>query len=91
MVSLLDFGGNFVISIYASVIIKNSGVTVRPELQALSLPAIMIIGSLVSTVTVEKYGRKVIFTSLLNGSNSEGKFKLFTVKSLFTLFVENTK
>ncbi|XP_037967243.2 facilitated trehalose transporter Tret1 isoform X2 [Plutella xylostella] len=69
VVSLLDFGGNFVISIYASVIIKNSGVTVRPELQALSLPAIMIIGSLVSTVTVEKYGRKPLLISslIING------------------------
>lgn len=59
MVVILDTGGNFAILAYASVILKQSGVIVQPHLQAMSIPIIMLIGSIVSTFTVETFGRKV--------------------------------
>lgn len=52
-------GGNFAILSYASVILQASGVTLSPELQAMSIPTVMIIGSLSSVVFVERIGRKV--------------------------------
>ncbi|XP_037967242.2 facilitated trehalose transporter Tret1 [Plutella xylostella] len=65
MISVLDCGGTFAIFAYASVIIENSGVTMNPELQALSIPTVSILGALVSTVTIEKFGRKPLLITCL--------------------------
>ncbi|KAI8423632.1 hypothetical protein MSG28_012693 [Choristoneura fumiferana] len=70
MIIMLDLGGNYAILAYASVIIRNAGVTIAPDLQTILFPALMTIGSLASALTVEKFGRKpliilsVIFTGI---------------------------
>ncbi|XP_063371780.1 facilitated trehalose transporter Tret1-like [Cydia amplana] len=67
--TLLDLGGNYAIIAYASVILKDSGVTISPELQALSFPALLALGCLLSVFTVEKFGRKplMITSAILIG------------------------
>ncbi|KAM3958161.1 facilitated trehalose transporter Tret1-like [Aphomia sociella] len=50
--------GCFAIATYASSILVISGVTLSAELQSLSIPAFMLLGSLVSIVFVDKVGRK---------------------------------
>lgn len=59
MIIMLEAGGNYAILAYASVIIRNAGVTVSPDLQTISFPALMALGTLASAFTVEKFGRKV--------------------------------
>lgn len=61
LMTALDTGGNFAILTYASVILNEAGVTVSPELQSLSFPAVMILGSVLSIFCVEKFGRKPLF------------------------------
>ncbi|XP_048001419.1 solute carrier family 2, facilitated glucose transporter member 6-like [Leguminivora glycinivorella] len=67
--TLLDLGGNYAILVYASVILQDSGVTISPELQALSFPALFALGCLLSIFTVEKFGRKplMITSAILIG------------------------
>ncbi|XP_063372162.1 facilitated trehalose transporter Tret1-like [Cydia amplana] len=58
VMTLLAVGGDYGIMAYASVILQHSGVTFAPEVQALSFPALMTLGSLLSAVTIERLGRK---------------------------------
>ncbi|XP_063545533.1 facilitated trehalose transporter Tret1-like [Cydia strobilella] len=58
VLTLLAVGGDYGIMAYASVILQHAGVTVAPEVQALSFPALMTMGSLLAAVTIEKFGRK---------------------------------
>lgn len=53
--------GAFIIFNYASSILVATGVefSISPEVQTMSLPALMIIASLLLMVIVEKCGRKV--------------------------------
>ncbi|XP_063380403.1 facilitated trehalose transporter Tret1-like [Cydia fagiglandana] len=68
--TMLDLGGNYGIVAYASVILKQSGVTFSPELQALSFPILMTLGSLISAVTIEKFGRKplIMVSAIFTGT-----------------------
>jgi hypothetical protein len=59
LLTALDLNGYFTVFTYAWSVMTASGVTVNPELQTLSIPALMITGSLVSMSCVEKLGRKV--------------------------------
>lgn len=59
LVIILDSGGNYAILSYASIIIRNAGVTVSPDLQTIAFPALMALGTLTSAFTVDKFGRKV--------------------------------
>ncbi|KOB70431.1 Sugar transporter 4 [Operophtera brumata] len=60
MISVGSINGNFAILTYASTILASSGVTFSPELQTLSFPAVMILGSFISMCCVEKVGRRII-------------------------------
>lgn len=51
--------GGFTILNYAATILSTSGVGLSPELQSLSIPIFMTIGSLFTFATVDKLGRKV--------------------------------
>lgn len=51
--------GGFAIVNYAPTILDMSQVTVNPELMSLSVPIVMIVGSLMSMVFIERLGRKV--------------------------------
>lgn len=66
LMSMLDTGGNYAIFTYASVILRESKIIVSPELQAMSFPAVMIMGSLLSMSCVEKFGRKVSYFIFFN-------------------------
>ncbi|XP_052748279.1 uncharacterized protein LOC113511257 [Galleria mellonella] len=57
------FNGSFAIVTYASTILVTSGVTISPDVQTLSIPAVMIVGSAISIVCVERMGRKVMLSS----------------------------
>ncbi|XP_026745106.1 facilitated trehalose transporter Tret1-like [Trichoplusia ni] len=52
--------GGFTILNYAATILSTSGVGLSPELQSLSIPIFMTIGSLFTFATVDKLGRKPI-------------------------------
>ncbi|CAH0748757.1 unnamed protein product [Diatraea saccharalis] len=60
LLATLDLNGYFTIFTYAWSIMTEAGVTVNPELQTLSIPVLMIIGSLLSMICVEKLGRKFL-------------------------------
>ncbi|XP_053615505.1 facilitated trehalose transporter Tret1-like [Plodia interpunctella] len=55
--------GTYVIFTYASFIISSSGVKMSPELQTLSIPIVLIVGSLVSISCIEKFRRKFILAT----------------------------
>ncbi|KAL4712918.1 hypothetical protein ACJJTC_011988 [Scirpophaga incertulas] len=63
MLTALDANGYFTILHYAWTIMTQSGVTVNPELQTLSIPALMILGSVVSMSLVERLGRKPLLSA----------------------------
>ncbi|XP_061705322.1 facilitated trehalose transporter Tret1-2 homolog isoform X2 [Cydia pomonella] len=69
MITLLDMTGVYAILTYASVILRNAGVTFAPEAQALSFPALMTLGSLLSVLTIERFGRKplIMISAILSG------------------------
>ncbi|CAH2988931.1 unnamed protein product [Chilo suppressalis] len=56
----LDMNGYYTIFTFALKIMTESGITANPELQTLSIPVLMIIGSLFSMICVEKLGRKFL-------------------------------
>ncbi|XP_048004161.1 glucose transporter GlcP-like [Leguminivora glycinivorella] len=58
VITLLAVGGDYGITAYGSMILDHAGVTFAPEVQALTIPALMTLGSLLSAVTIEKFGRK---------------------------------
>jgi hypothetical protein len=59
IVTAQAFNGTIAIVTYAWTILSRMGVALNPDLQTLMIPILMIIGSLVSIVSVEKLGRKV--------------------------------
>ncbi|XP_045762224.1 facilitated trehalose transporter Tret1-like [Maniola jurtina] len=58
--TFFELNGAIVIVTYASTILSSTGVefNVRPEIQALSFPIVMILGSLMVATCVERVGRK---------------------------------
>ncbi|KAL0812145.1 hypothetical protein ABMA28_009523 [Loxostege sticticalis] len=58
MMTAQAFNGSFTIMTFATTILSGSGVDANPELLALIVPVLMICGSLVSMVCVERFGRK---------------------------------
>uniref|UniRef100_A0A2A4JNL8 Major facilitator superfamily (MFS) profile domain-containing protein n=1 Tax=Heliothis virescens TaxID=7102 RepID=A0A2A4JNL8_HELVI len=52
--------GGYSILNYASILLSDSGVTISPELQSLSIPICMIVGSLITMATIDRLGRKPI-------------------------------
>ncbi|KAL0895014.1 hypothetical protein ABMA27_013484 [Loxostege sticticalis] len=58
ILTALDLNGAMSIMTYAWSIMTRSGVTVNPEPQTLSVPVVMILGSFVSMICIEKIGRK---------------------------------
>ncbi|KAJ2951602.1 hypothetical protein O0L34_g13758 [Tuta absoluta] len=60
IMTIVSANGCFAILTYASTILASSGVTVSPELQAMSFPAVMIIGGFISMACVERFGRKIL-------------------------------
>ncbi|XP_048007144.1 facilitated trehalose transporter Tret1-like [Leguminivora glycinivorella] len=69
IITLLDMSGVYAILTYASVILRNAGVSFAPEVQALSFPALMTLGSLLSVLTIEKFGRKplIMLSAIFSG------------------------
>ncbi|XP_062530197.1 facilitated trehalose transporter Tret1-like [Bombyx mori] len=59
IMSIFSCNGSYAIMTFASAILSSFGVTVSPELQALSFPAVMLLASLLSLFYVERLGRKV--------------------------------
>lgn len=62
LISAQSFNGNFTILTYAWTIMSESGVTANPELTSLVVPMLMICGSTVSMMCVERFGRKKLLT-----------------------------
>ncbi|CAH0403102.1 unnamed protein product [Chilo suppressalis] len=56
--------GTFAIMTYGWVILSSSKISIDPDLQTLVVPILMIFGSMVSLVFVQKFGRKVIIVSM---------------------------
>lgn len=52
--------GGFSIVNYAATLLSDSGVQISPDLQALSIPICMIVGSLITMACIDKLGRKPI-------------------------------
>ncbi|KAL4717597.1 hypothetical protein ACJJTC_000746 [Scirpophaga incertulas] len=52
--------GTYAIVMYAWTILSSMGVALNPDLQTLVVPTLMIVGSLISIVSVEKFGRKLL-------------------------------
>ncbi|CAB3223836.1 unnamed protein product [Arctia plantaginis] len=55
--------GTFALLTFTPAILAASGITVNPEAQSLSIPAVTILASFVSMSCVEKFGRKPILLS----------------------------
>ncbi|XP_026738524.1 facilitated trehalose transporter Tret1-like [Trichoplusia ni] len=55
--------GAFSILTYAATILSTSGVSMSPELQALSIPICMTVGCLITFVTIDRLGRKPILVT----------------------------
>ncbi|CAH0760117.1 unnamed protein product [Diatraea saccharalis] len=56
--------GIFAILTYVWVILSSTGASGDPDLQSLVVPVLLLFGSLVSMVWVQKFGRKVILVSM---------------------------
>ncbi|XP_028041317.1 facilitated trehalose transporter Tret1-like [Bombyx mandarina] len=63
IMSIFSCNGSYAIMTFASAILSSFGVTVSPELQALSFPAVMLLASLLSLFYVERLGRKQILSA----------------------------
>ncbi|XP_061723861.1 facilitated trehalose transporter Tret1-like [Cydia pomonella] len=63
MITTHTFCGNFAILTYGSTILEETGVLFDPELVAISFPAIMLVGSIVSIMVIERMGRRIILGS----------------------------
>nr|XP_004927381.1 facilitated trehalose transporter Tret1-like [Bombyx mori] len=63
IMSIFSCNGSYAIMTFASAILSSFGVTVSPELQALSFPAVMLLASLLSLFYVERLGRKKILSA----------------------------
>ncbi|KAI5638921.1 sugar transporter domain-containing protein [Phthorimaea operculella] len=74
IMTIVSANGCFAILTYASTILATSGVTVSPELQAMSFPAVSIIGGFISMASVERFGRKILvaLTSVLISASMFG-------------------
>lgn len=57
------FSGHMVVVTYTQKIFEYSGASLKPEYSALILAILKIIASLISTVIVEKFGRRSLFLS----------------------------
>ncbi|XP_043462194.1 facilitated trehalose transporter Tret1-like isoform X2 [Leptopilina heterotoma] len=57
------FSGHMVVVTYTQQIFEYSGASLKPEYAALILAILKIIASLISTVVVEKFGRRSLFLS----------------------------
>ncbi|XP_021201351.3 facilitated trehalose transporter Tret1 [Helicoverpa armigera] len=68
LVTLQTNSGNFATLTYSPAILKSAGVTWNPELQTLSFPAVMILGSFISMSCVEKFGRKPLISIAFAGA-----------------------
>ncbi|XP_028155917.1 facilitated trehalose transporter Tret1-like [Ostrinia furnacalis] len=62
IMTALDLNGAMSVMTYAWSIMTRSGVTVNPELQTLSVPIVMILGSFVAITFVERFGRKPLLS-----------------------------
>ncbi|XP_053617858.1 facilitated trehalose transporter Tret1-like [Plodia interpunctella] len=62
IITVQAINGNYAMFTYASSVFSESGVTLSPELQSLSIPIVMILGSFTSMSCVDKFGRKVLLT-----------------------------
>ncbi|XP_063542404.1 facilitated trehalose transporter Tret1-like [Cydia strobilella] len=63
MMTAQTFCGNFAVLTYGSTILEGTGVQFDPELVAISFPAIMLVGSIVSIMVIERIGRRMILGS----------------------------
>lgn len=64
--TFFELNGALVIVTYASTILSSTGVefNIRPEIQALSFPIVMTMGSTMVASCVERVGRKVMFMKM---------------------------
>ncbi|XP_030024401.2 facilitated trehalose transporter Tret1 [Manduca sexta] len=81
IMSISACNGNFAIVTHAAAILSTSGVGVSPELQTLSFPAVLLLGSFLSMACVERVGRKVILSTAF----SVAAVSLVTVASCLLL------
>ncbi|CAH0668647.1 unnamed protein product [Spodoptera exigua] len=57
------FNGSFSVLNYTATLLQDSGMNISPELQSLSIPIFMTLGSIVTIITIDKLGRKLILGS----------------------------
>lgn len=65
MMTVANLNGNFAVLTFAAQILSSSGVTFSPDLQSLSFPLVLILGSFASMSCVEKFGRKTLLAASL--------------------------
>lgn len=61
VISINEFSGAFILVSYTATIFSNSGSILSPNLSAVIVGLIQFIGTYISTIYVEKAGRKVFF------------------------------
>lgn len=59
IMAVRGLNGGMAIVAYASIVLARSGVTIRPDLQSISIPVFMIIGSCAAMPCIERFGRRV--------------------------------
>lgn len=55
--------GSFSVLNYTATLLQDSGMNISPELQSLSIPIFMTLGSIITITTIDKLGRKLILGS----------------------------
>ncbi|XP_053615814.1 facilitated trehalose transporter Tret1-like [Plodia interpunctella] len=63
VISVQAMNGTYSIFTYASSIMSASKVTLSPELQTLSIPIMLIVGSFISIICVERIGRQLLLAT----------------------------
>lgn len=58
--------GSFSVLNYTASLLQDSGMKISPELQSLSIPIFMTLGSIITITTIDKLGRKVSQSNTLD-------------------------
>lgn len=67
LMAVNQFSGAFAISNYAETIFKESGSTIDPQISAIVMAALQVLGTYVAAQLMDKVGRKVLLLTSLSG------------------------
>lgn len=68
LMAVSQFSGTFTISNYASIIFKASGSTIEPNMSAIVMGSVQVLGTCCASILIDKLGRKVLLLMWTAGS-----------------------